>query len=96
MEKLKQYKYIILIVLIILGLVFYWFGFNLSSNHSDYQSFDCDIKGNINSKSEKIYHLPNCKSYSLTKIDESSGERMFCSEREAITAGWRKAENCPN
>mgnify|MGYP001363335432 CR=1 FL=1 len=25
MEKLKEYKYIIIIVLIILGLVFYWF-----------------------------------------------------------------------
>jgi endonuclease YncB( thermonuclease family) len=33
------------------------------------------IKGNINSEGEKIYHLPDCPSYSRTQIDESKGER---------------------
>jgi hypothetical protein len=54
----------------------------------------CTIKGNINKK-ERIYHLPGCASYKATKIDASKGERMFCSEKEAVTAGWRKAKNCP-
>ena len=52
----------------------------------------CEIKGNISS--EKIYHLPGCESYNKTVIDESKGERWFCSEEEAIVAGWRKAKNC--
>ena len=44
---------------------------------------------------EKIYHLPGCGSYAKTQIDESHGERWFCTETEAQTAGWRKALNCP-
>jgi len=55
----------------------------------------CLIKGNINTSGEKIYHLPGCGSYSKTQIDESRGERWFCSEDEAKSAGWRKALNCP-
>lgn len=44
------------------------------------------IKGNINSKNEKIYHLPGGKSYNQTKA-----ELMFCTEEEASAAGFRKA-----
>jgi hypothetical protein len=55
----------------------------------------CVIKGNISSTKEKIYHLPGCVSYSATIIEVSKGERMFCTEQEAVAAGWRKALNCP-
>lgn len=55
---------------------------------------DCVIKGNISSSGEKIYHLPGCQSYSKTVISEEAGERWFCSENEALGAGWRKAKNC--
>ena len=54
----------------------------------------CEIKGNISSSKEKIYHLPGCGSYEKTVIDKSAGERWFCSEQEAVDAGWRKAGNC--
>lgn len=54
----------------------------------------CVIKGNISSGG-KIYHLPGCGSYNNTIIVESDGERWFCTEEEAIAAGWRKALNCP-
>lgn len=54
----------------------------------------CKIKGNISSTGEKIYHLPGCGSYEKTQIDEGRGERWFCSEDEAVSAGWRKAKNC--
>ena len=50
---------------------------------------DCPIKGNINSKGDKIYHLPGKSSYAGTKINQAKGERWFCSEDEAIAAGWR-------
>jgi micrococcal nuclease len=58
-------------------------------------SGNCLIKGNISSKGEKIYHVIGCRSYNQTVIDESKGEKWFCTEREALDAGWRKALNCP-
>lgn len=53
---------------------------------------ECNIKGNINSSGEKIYHLPGQRYYDSTKIDTGSGERWFCSEGEALAAGWRKSK----
>jgi endonuclease YncB( thermonuclease family) len=50
----------------------------------------CDIKGNI-SGNGRIYHLPGGAYYARTRIDESRGERWFCSESEARAAGWRPA-----
>jgi micrococcal nuclease len=47
----------------------------------------CDIKGNINSKGEKIYHTPDSPWYEQTKP-----EVWFCSENEAISSGFRKAK----
>lgn len=52
------------------------------------QTGACLIKGNI-SKNGKIYHVPGSSSYEATKIDESKGERWFCSQDEARAAGWR-------
>lgn len=49
----------------------------------------CPIKGNINKKGEYIYHAPWSPWYAKTNIDVSKGERWFCSEREALDAGWR-------
>ena len=49
----------------------------------------CQIKGNINSKGDRIYHVPGSRSYGPTRINESKGERWFCSEAEARAAGWR-------
>jgi len=50
----------------------------------------CAIKGNI-SHSGRIYHVPWSPHYSSVRIDISRGERWFCSEAEAIAAGWRPA-----
>lgn len=49
----------------------------------------CPIKGNISSNG-RIYHVPGSRSYDATRIDEGKGERWFCSEDEAIQAGWRR------
>jgi endonuclease YncB( thermonuclease family) len=51
----------------------------------------CQIKGNINRRGERIYHLPGMKYYEQTRIEERNGERWFCTEEEARAAGWRKA-----
>ena len=50
----------------------------------------CPIKGNISINSgERIYHAPWSRWYSRTRINEAKGERWFCTEAEAIAAGWR-------
>ena len=55
----------------------------------------CAVKGNSSKKiNERIYHVPGYYNYNDTIIEPSRGERWFCSEREAIEAGWRKALNC--
>jgi len=48
----------------------------------------CPIKGNI-SDGGHIYHTPWSPWYSKTKISLEKGERWFCSERDALDAGWR-------
>lgn len=65
-----------------------------STSSASSVSGTCTIKGNISTKKEKIYHVEGCGSYNATQIDSSSGERWFCSENEALAAGWRKALNC--
>ncbi|MYE01862.1 MAG: thermonuclease family protein [Alphaproteobacteria bacterium] len=50
----------------------------------------CLIKGNISSNG-RIYHVPGGRYYDRTGIDESRGERWFCSEAEARAAGWRRS-----
>jgi micrococcal nuclease len=50
------------------------------------------IKGNISQNSgERIYHVPGQENYEPTRINEGAGERWFCTESEAVSAGWRKA-----
>lgn len=51
----------------------------------------CVIKGNISRGGDRIYHMPFHQFYSRTKIDESKGERWFCTEQDALDAGWRRA-----
>jgi Staphylococcal nuclease homologue len=50
----------------------------------------CPIKGNINREGQRIYHTPwGSEWYARTRISVDQGERWFCSEREALDAGWR-------
>jgi endonuclease YncB( thermonuclease family) len=51
----------------------------------------CPIKGNINGRGEKIYHLPWGRDYPKVKMELAKGKRWFCSEGEAEQAGWRPA-----
>jgi ABC-type sulfate transport system permease component len=52
----------------------------------------CSIKGNVNKKGQRIYHLPGQENYADIVITAEKGERYFCSEEEAVNAGWRKAK----
>ncbi|MBD1875682.1 cold shock domain-containing protein [Nodosilinea sp. FACHB-131] len=52
----------------------------------------CMVKGNISiSSGNKLYHVPGMEDYEGTEIHLDKGERWFCTEAEAIAAGWRRA-----
>lgn len=51
----------------------------------------CTIKGNINAKGRRIFHVPGREDYAATRIDASKGERWFCTAAEAQAAGWTAA-----
>lgn len=46
----------------------------------------CAIKGNHSRRGEFIYHLPGQRYYDLTRP-----EALFCTEREAMAAGFRRS-----
>ncbi len=48
----------------------------------------CAIKGNITANG-KIYHMPWSPWYAQIKMDPDKGRRWFCTEAEALAAGWR-------
>ena len=50
----------------------------------------CAIKGNVTGHGH-IYHMPWSPWYGKVKVEEAKGERWFCSESEAVAAGWRAA-----
>lgn len=49
-------------------------------------STKCTIKGNINRQGKKIYHIPSGKYY-----EQTNPEEWFCTEQEAIQAGFKKS-----
>ncbi|WP_446741039.1 thermonuclease family protein [Sphingomonas sp. ACRSK] len=51
----------------------------------------CAVKGNLNSRGSRIYHLPGSRNYAAVLISPLKGERSFCSAIEAAAAGWRPA-----
>lgn len=52
----------------------------------------CLIKGNVNSRGEKIYHTPGQQAYSRTEIRPAEGDAWFCSSAEAEANGFRHAQ----
>lgn len=57
----------------------------------------CMIKANkpLSSSGKPTYHVPGCNSYSITQVQLYLGDRWFCTEAEAIKAGFTKAATCP-
>ncbi|GLQ27269.1 succinoglycan biosynthesis protein [Sulfitobacter pacificus] len=56
------------------------------------QDAKCRIKGNINAKGVRIYHVPGQKYYERTGIQAAQGEQWFCSEAQARASGWRRSK----
>lgn len=56
----------------------------------------CVIKGNFHQGTkDRIYHLPECYNYKQININPNEGDRWFCSEAEAESAGFSKSKDCP-
>jgi micrococcal nuclease len=55
----------------------------------------CIIKGN-NVRGDKKYHYPGCGLYNSTIVQLYLGDSWFCSEKEAIKAGFEKGGDCGN
>ncbi|GIN38369.1 sunset domain-containing protein [Heyndrickxia oleronia] len=66
---------------------------NTSSDVDEYEDYSVgcenpEIKGNLTTyNGEMIYHVPGGQFYDVTDAEE-----MFCTEEEAIDAGYRKSE----
>jgi endonuclease YncB( thermonuclease family) len=50
----------------------------------------CPIKGLVTGR-ERVYVLPWSPDYERGRIQKARGERWFCSEQEALAAGWKPA-----
>lgn len=62
---------------------------------------NCVVKGNIQKRSgevgaggEKYYFFPGCSEYEATVVEKEEGEAWFCTEKEAVEAGYLKGKNC--
>ena len=52
------------------------------------------IKGNIDARTgEREYHVPSGFFYNTTEVSEGQGDRWFCTEDQAVAAGWHKAKH---
>lgn len=54
----------------------------------------CNIKANIG-RAGNIYYLPDCGVYPNVLLELYKGDQWFCTEAEAIKAGFRKPSQCP-
>ena len=55
----------------------------------------CDIKGNVRRDiGTKIYILPGCQSYPQAVVQKDQGDGWFCTEAEAVKAGFKRSGNC--
>jgi endonuclease YncB( thermonuclease family) len=52
---------------------------------------ECPIKGQVSSNG-KYYLVPWSPNYTRAQVRTQRGERWFCSEREALAAGWKPLE----
>ncbi|HUS51979.1 MAG TPA: thermonuclease family protein [Candidatus Bathyarchaeia archaeon] len=51
----------------------------------------CQIKGNLDRMDKRWYHLPSFRHYEATEVNLEHGDRWFCTEEAALSAGFEKA-----
>lgn len=71
------------------------FGPECKKTVADDVNTNCKIKGNIDKGTgERLYHLPTCRHYKYVVLDLDTDENYFCSEKEALDAGFKLAPDC--
>ncbi len=53
---------------------------------------DCPVKGNVNRKGDKIYHVNGWRDHAKVRLKSDEGDRCFQTADEAVTAGFRPAQ----
>ncbi len=51
----------------------------------------CQIKGNLDKLDKRWYHLPSFRHYDQVVINLKDGDHWFCTEKEALEAGFERA-----
>lgn len=51
---------------------------------------ECPVKGNVNSKGDRIYHVKGWRDHAKVRINRNQGDRCFQNVPDAISAGFRK------
>jgi len=51
----------------------------------------CVVKGNLDKLDKRWYHLPEMRHYNQVVVNLDKGDRWFCSQEEAVKAGFSKA-----
>lgn len=65
------------------------------TQETNIQKPECVIKGNVlEGRGVKIYHFPGCGQYKNTQVQLYLGDRWFCTEKEAVEAGFTKGSDC--
>jgi micrococcal nuclease len=62
---------------------------------SNPENSKCNIKGNVR-EGKKTYFFPGCGNYSNVVLELDQGDQWFCSEKDALSAGFTKSANCYN
>ena len=52
----------------------------------------CKIKGNVSRDGARVFHVPGDRNYDRVRMDKGLGERWFCSEAQALAAGWLRSK----
>jgi endonuclease YncB( thermonuclease family) len=50
----------------------------------------CNVKGVVDAAGQRVYYVPTDPGYREIAIAPERGERLFCSDEEARTAGWAR------
>jgi len=66
---------------------------SLCAQNTNPKNPKCSIKGNVKD-GKKTYFFQGCGNYSNVALALDEGDQWFCSEAEAVIAGFVKAQNC--
>lgn len=59
---------------------------------NELSDIDCPVKGNVNRKGRRIYHVKGWRDHSKVRINKDEGDQCFQTIEEAVKAGFRPAK----